>query len=135
MAKTLSLGDDVAVSDAPFERSGGEIKRFPFELPGDLSTTNPAVLMFGITPDDDVRYIVLLNDDFSDPNNLPSDKIVDDQELHGATFRTLHEVIPGNKFRGGEGFTNLLDFRVVSGKAKIHDVVLLFQRNVTVLDS
>ena len=134
MAKTLSLGDYLAVSDAPFERSAGEVKRFTFELPGDLSSANPAVLMFGITPDDDVHYIVLLNDDLADPNNIPSDKIVDDQELNGATFRTLHEVIPGNKLRDGQGLTNLLDFRVVSGKARIHDVVLLYQRNVTVLD-
>lgn len=134
MARTISISDYVTVSDAPFELSSGHVRRFKFDLPGDFSKQATTVLMFGITPDDDVKYLVIVNDVAADPNNTPPETIVDSQELHGATFRTLHEVVPGEKFLGGQGFENLLDVRVITGRARFHDIVLFHQRNVTVLD-
>lgn len=128
----MQVSNYFILRDSPFELEEGQIKRFPAEMPPAaqfVKATARPVLSFNLEPrSDHLKFIVLLNDFLGDPNNIPNEKVVFDYDASGSKHRLvrmLQEVLDGNDFIANA--ENLIDFRVIIGKARLSDIILSFR--------
>ncbi len=125
----MTIADYAVLHDSPFELDSGHVKRMTFDLPGDFvkgTLKATPLLMYRVSPKNAVTYVVAVNDP-PGADNIPADRIHElDAQNNSGSLRTMHEAISGDVFLPGG---NIVDFRVTSGKARFHDVVLFFQRN------
>lgn len=126
-----SLTDYLSLQDPTFDRAAPAGFEINFNLPSDCILANDSrrpILIYTVIPDNSVNYRVEVNGPADPPAGHPS---IQDHKLLGEhVFRTVHEAINGSVLRAGE---NTIFFRVLQGRAKFSDVVLMFQRTVTTL--
>ena len=125
----MTIADYSVLHDGPFELSTNHVKRMTFDLPGDYvkgTFRAKPLLMYRVMPQRSANWIAIINDPPGD-DTIPQEKIHEHviQNNSGA-LRTLHEAISGDVFLPG---TNIIDIRVLSGRATFMDVVLFYQRN------
>jgi hypothetical protein len=127
----MQVGSYITLQDEPFELSAGEVKRLrKFDLPDNFvegTLLAKPVLTYKIQPQTvPVKYTVVLNDPPGD-ENIPVDKVIETRTLDMKVYRSLHEFVDGNKFIPGGPTENIIDFRVILGKATFSDVILWFK--------
>lgn len=127
----MQVASYITLQDEPFELSQSEVKRLKtFGLPNNFvkgTLLAKPVLTYKVHPQTvPVKYTIALNDPPGD-ENIPANKVIETRTLEMKVYGSLHEFVDGNKFIPGEQSDNIIDFRVILGKAIFSDVILWFK--------
>jgi hypothetical protein len=115
--------------DGPFDLNAQAIKRFTQPMPPSsefVKETAKPILCFNIQPltSAHLKFAVFLNDHAATQSDSKIAWVYDNAD-DIKLLRSIHEMLDADRFLPGAD--NLIDFKVIIGKARFSDVVLFFR--------